>query len=346
MRPPAHPPACATPPSTAPQGYVAPEVCSGSLEYVPHLMHLPAAGATTAVDDRPAVPARAPQQQMWYNLAYERSGEVPAYNRALDAALGAARPSGRGSAAGEAAPAPTRRPSARAGGRCFNCGSYGHSLRECWREYDLDAIAAAKQALGAAGGGKPARYFSAAASDERDEGGAAAVRLEFPLAAPGQLSERLRAALGIGPAAPPPWLEAMRRLGPPPAAHCARPPPLPPLEDTPPPPRPPPPLPTGSAAAGEQQLGPHGGRGDGPDDFIPCAAAAEPAAVAGMQLDADGQEAAAATAASAAAWAACGWAGGGASAVHRPPGVAAAASGWAPPLPPAQEWPPAPRPFW
>lgn len=34
--------------------------------------------------------------------------------------------------------------------------------------------------------------------------------------APGQLSAELRAALGISPSAPPPWLARMRRLGYPP----------------------------------------------------------------------------------------------------------------------------------
>lgn len=45
-------------------------------------------------------------------------------------------------------------------------------------------------------------------------GGAAGA--EFTQLTPGQLSDETRAALGIGPLDPPPWLDKMRELGYPP----------------------------------------------------------------------------------------------------------------------------------
>ena len=50
--------------------------------------------------------------------------------------------------------------------RCFNCGSYAHSLRECWKKHDPEAIQDARRRLqgvagaGGGNGGPPRRYFS------------------------------------------------------------------------------------------------------------------------------------------------------------------------------------------
>ena len=46
-------------------------------------------------------------------------------------------------------------------------------------------------------------------------------RGEFADLRPGQLSGDMRAALGIGPLDPPPWLQRMRELGYPPGWRCA-----------------------------------------------------------------------------------------------------------------------------
>ena len=43
---------------------------------------------------------------------------------------------------------------------------------------------------------------------------------EFAGIEPGKLSEELRAAMGIGPLDPPPWLPRMRALGYPPGYRC------------------------------------------------------------------------------------------------------------------------------
>ena len=56
------------------------------------------------------------------------------------------------------------------------------------------------------------RYFLSAAEDSRSE---------FADLRPGQLSGDMRAALGLGPLDPPPWLQRMRELGYPPGWRCA-----------------------------------------------------------------------------------------------------------------------------
>ena len=56
------------------------------------------------------------------------------------------------------------------------------------------------------------RYFLSTAEDSRSE---------FADLRPGQLSGDMRAALGLGPLDPPPWLQRMRELGYPPGWRCA-----------------------------------------------------------------------------------------------------------------------------
>jgi hypothetical protein len=141
-------------------GYIAPELCSGSIGYRPSEMHLgPTAGMV--VEDRPIAPTDGPA---FSNVLYEKAGDVPAYDRfsellvrrnsgmvtAADAtrtALERAVSASGGVEAGEAGAAVRPAKRVRGGSRCFNCGSYGHGLRECWKEHNMDAIDAARRSV-------------------------------------------------------------------------------------------------------------------------------------------------------------------------------------------------------
>jgi hypothetical protein len=130
------------------------------------------------------------------------------------------------------APPPAKRPRL-SKQRCFNCGSYGHSLRECWKEIDAAAVENGRQS-GPSGGFARSRskhfsfqrYFTEG-DEEDDEGGGggeggrrrAKARLEeeFPDVKPGKLSATLLRALDLDELDPPPWLHAMQALGLPPA---------------------------------------------------------------------------------------------------------------------------------
>ncbi|XP_078429166.1 uncharacterized protein LOC144701271 [Wolffia australiana] len=92
--------------------------------------------------------------------------------------------------------------------RCFNCGSYSHSLKECPRPRDASAIALARGEHSArknssSGQRSHSRYY-------QSSGG------KFDGLKPGFLSPELRQSLGIGEFDPPPWLNRMRELGYPP----------------------------------------------------------------------------------------------------------------------------------
>ncbi|KAJ8448208.1 hypothetical protein Cgig2_025132 [Carnegiea gigantea] len=93
--------------------------------------------------------------------------------------------------------------------RCFNCGSYNHSLNECSKPRDNSAVnSARKQYLNKknqnAGPRVPTRYY------QESPGG------KFDGLKPGGLSSETRKLLGIGELDPPPWLNRMRELGYPP----------------------------------------------------------------------------------------------------------------------------------
>uniref|UniRef100_A0A7C9A1V0 PSP proline-rich domain-containing protein n=2 Tax=Opuntia streptacantha TaxID=393608 RepID=A0A7C9A1V0_OPUST len=93
--------------------------------------------------------------------------------------------------------------------RCFNCGSYNHSLNECSRPRDNNAVnSARKRYLNKknqnAGPRVPTRYY------QESPGG------KFDGLKPGALSSETRKLLGIGELDPPPWLNRMRELGYPP----------------------------------------------------------------------------------------------------------------------------------
>ncbi|GAB4815918.1 hypothetical protein N2152v2_002964 [Parachlorella kessleri] len=135
-------------------------------------------------------------------------------------------------AAAAAATAAVPRPARRAPNRCFNCGSYAHTARECWREYDREQVEQSRKefadARGEAAGGPRAakRYFlGEEGGGRRGANGVLPLEEEFGDVKPGQLSEALRSAMGLGPLDPPPWLNRMRDMGIPPGyrVHKRRP---------------------------------------------------------------------------------------------------------------------------
>jgi len=189
-----------------PEGFRPPEVLSGALRYEPSgaLSSLPES-SLPVLDDRPAPSINPITRTMWFNVQYERTGEVPKYERAVNrplkiqqrqqpvGAISSSLPNGDnktsegvilaesvithsvvafpGIAGSDRAFIPAAGGSGgqglkrqRSSQRCFNCGSYAHSLRECWKEHDPEAIQDARKRLqgvaGAGGnGGPPKRYF-------------------------------------------------------------------------------------------------------------------------------------------------------------------------------------------
>lgn len=69
--------------------------------------------------------------------------QPPLYDRSTHVTL---RPDTKASQ-GNLANQPAHPPSGTVPPRCFNCGSYGHTLNECWRTRDSNAIQAARTSL-------------------------------------------------------------------------------------------------------------------------------------------------------------------------------------------------------
>ncbi|XP_057738298.1 uncharacterized protein LOC130955466 [Arachis stenosperma] len=93
--------------------------------------------------------------------------------------------------------------------RCFNCGSYSHSLRDCTRPRDSAAVNIARKQHKTrrnqnASSRNPTRYYQ-----DSPTGKYAGLR-------PGALDDVTRQLLGLGELDPPPWLNRMRELGYPP----------------------------------------------------------------------------------------------------------------------------------
>ncbi|XP_068637811.1 uncharacterized protein [Aristolochia californica] len=93
--------------------------------------------------------------------------------------------------------------------RCFNCGSYNHSLKECPKPRDNVAVNNARKQHNlkrnpTSGPRFPTRYY------QNSPGG------KFDGLKPGILSAETRQCLGIGELDPPPWLNRMRDIGYPP----------------------------------------------------------------------------------------------------------------------------------
>eukprot|EP00249_Psilotum_nudum_P020226 c27610_g1_i2 orf=283-2313(+) len=93
--------------------------------------------------------------------------------------------------------------------RCFNCGSYSHSLKDCPRPRDNAAINNARKILSqkrgvSSGPRATSRYYQSSPGGKFDD------------LKPGVLGSETRQSLGIGALDPPPWLNRMRELGYPP----------------------------------------------------------------------------------------------------------------------------------
>lgn len=93
--------------------------------------------------------------------------------------------------------------------RCFNCGSYNHSLKECPKPRDNAAVNSARKQLKSRRNQNgisrnPTRYY------QDTPGG------KFDGLRPGVLDVETRRLLGLGELDPPPWLNRMREIGYPP----------------------------------------------------------------------------------------------------------------------------------
>ncbi|KAL9664210.1 hypothetical protein QQ045_019609 [Rhodiola kirilowii] len=93
--------------------------------------------------------------------------------------------------------------------RCFNCGSYDHSLKDCSKRRDNDAITNARKQFqakkkGNGGHRNPTRYYQASPAGK------------FDGLKRGSLSVETKQLLGIGEQEPPPWHHKMLELGHPP----------------------------------------------------------------------------------------------------------------------------------
>lgn len=94
--------------------------------------------------------------------------------------------------------------------RCFNCGSYSHSLKECPKPRDNAAVnSARKQHNANRKFTPPSLSYSRYYLEPKAKG-------KYHDLKPGVLGPETREALGIGKLDPPPWLNRMRQLGYPP----------------------------------------------------------------------------------------------------------------------------------
>ncbi|CAH2065891.1 unnamed protein product [Thlaspi arvense] len=93
--------------------------------------------------------------------------------------------------------------------RCFNCGAYSHSLRECTKPFDRAAVSIARRQHKSkrnqtSGSRLQSRYY------QSPQGG------KYDGLKPGSLDAETRQLLGLGELDPPPWLHRMREIGYPP----------------------------------------------------------------------------------------------------------------------------------
>ncbi|GMH03953.1 hypothetical protein Nepgr_005792 [Nepenthes gracilis] len=93
--------------------------------------------------------------------------------------------------------------------RCFNCGSYNHSLKECPKPRDNNAVNSAWKQHKSKRNQTPGSHNSTRYYQSSPGGKYEGLR-------PGALDAETRKLLGLGELAPPPWLNRMREIGYPP----------------------------------------------------------------------------------------------------------------------------------
>ncbi|DBB00895.1 TPA: hypothetical protein ACH3X1_000812 [Trebouxia sp. C0004] len=180
---------------------------SGIYEYAPATV---AAEDITVLVDKPERQKVQAKIAANFNLQYETANEVPKYDRASDAVLLPV----RFDRAGELKE-PDLYPKAER--RCHNCGSYAHTVQGCPHEKNPNEIRERARERGSGGRStksNTARYYDDLAATTNSAAGN--TDSELADLKPGQLSSETRAALGLGPLDPPPWLDRMRQLGYPP----------------------------------------------------------------------------------------------------------------------------------
>ncbi|XP_022715289.1 uncharacterized protein LOC111274701 isoform X2 [Durio zibethinus] len=94
--------------------------------------------------------------------------------------------------------------------RCFNCGSYSHSLKQCLKPRDNVAINTARKQRYKSKRNQNTASRSAIRYYQNSQGG------KYDELKPGVLSAETRQLIGLGEFDPPPWLNRMREIGYPP----------------------------------------------------------------------------------------------------------------------------------
>ncbi|MBA0844044.1 hypothetical protein Goarm_001172 [Gossypium armourianum] len=96
------------------------------------------------------------------------------------------------------------------GSRCFNCGSYSHSLKQCPKPRDNVAVNNARKQHQKSKRNQSAASRNATRYYQNSQGG------KYDDLKPGVLGAETRQLLGLGEFDPPPWLNRMREIGYPP----------------------------------------------------------------------------------------------------------------------------------
>ncbi|KAG6558022.1 hypothetical protein Mapa_000201 [Marchantia paleacea] len=175
---------------------------SGTDVYSPALyLETTSIGSVSVWMDRPSKLSRKNETEDVCGSAVQEKGEeVPLYDRACVSALSSQDAVDRSDGFITIEPEESS--------RCFNCGAYTHSLLNCTRPRDANAINKSRKTHSGKKGGfirgrAPTRYYQSSPGGKYDD------------IKPGALGNETRQSLGIGHD-PPPWLHRMRELGYPP----------------------------------------------------------------------------------------------------------------------------------
>ncbi|BBN09437.1 zinc finger CCHC domain-containing protein 8 [Marchantia polymorpha subsp. ruderalis] len=176
---------------------------SGTDVYSPALyVETTSNGSVSVWMDRPSKLSRKNETEDVFGSAVQEKGEeIPLYDRACVSALSSQDAVDRSDGFIIIEPEESS--------RCFNCGAYTHSLLNCTRPRDANAIKKSRQSHSEKKGGfirgrAPTRYYQSSPGGKFDD------------IKPGALGNETRQSLGIGEHDPPPWLHRMRELGYPP----------------------------------------------------------------------------------------------------------------------------------